>query len=368
MTKKICLIYNYAQHYRTNIFTLIDKELDCDFVFGDRMEDVKKMDYTLLSNSMEVKNISLFRKPIYFQKGILKLLKKDYFAFIMLGEVFCLSTWLMLLLSKLFRKKIYLWTHGVYGNEKILRRLINKRFYSLADGILLYGNYARELMIKQGFKPEKLHLIYNSLSYDEQFKLRENLNKTDIFKKHFGNSNKNLIFTGRLNKNKKLELLLYSLQNLNFNDEKFNLILVGDGESKNDLINLANKLNIINNVWFYGSCYNENVLSNLIFNSDLCVSPGNVGLTAIHSMTYGTPVLTHNNFTDQMPEFEAIVEGKTGSFFEEGNEKSLTESISKWFDLKHDSLIITQNCFNVVDKKYNPHLQIETIKKILCLV
>lgn len=45
---KLNIIYNFAQHYRTNIFTLIDKEFECDWVFGDSMSDVKKMDYSLL--------------------------------------------------------------------------------------------------------------------------------------------------------------------------------------------------------------------------------------------------------------------------------------------------------------------------------
>lgn len=39
---KFCLIYNYAQHYRTSIFRLIDQEFDCDFFFGDSYLNVKK--------------------------------------------------------------------------------------------------------------------------------------------------------------------------------------------------------------------------------------------------------------------------------------------------------------------------------------
>ena len=55
-------------------------------------------------------------------------------------------------------------------------------------------------------------------------------------------------------------------------------------------------LNLQDQIWFYGACYDESKLGELIFNADLCVSPGNVGLTAVHSMGYGTPVITHNNF------------------------------------------------------------------------
>ena len=43
---------------------------------------------------------------------------------------------------------------------------------------------------------------------------------------------------------------------------------------------------------FQGAVFDESN-SELIYHSDLCVSPGNVGLTAIHSLTYGVPVATH---------------------------------------------------------------------------
>ena len=35
MAERICLIDNFAQHYRENIFTLMDQNMDIDFVFGD---------------------------------------------------------------------------------------------------------------------------------------------------------------------------------------------------------------------------------------------------------------------------------------------------------------------------------------------
>ena len=49
---KLCILYNFAQHYRSEIFQLLDKEYDCDFYFGDKYLDVKKMDYSLLKGKM----------------------------------------------------------------------------------------------------------------------------------------------------------------------------------------------------------------------------------------------------------------------------------------------------------------------------
>ncbi|KAA6347106.1 hypothetical protein EZS27_005399 [termite gut metagenome] len=112
--KKICLMYNYAQHYRTNIFMLMDQQLSCDFVFGDKYLDVKKMDYSNLKHfKKEVKNVTV-HYPIYYQKGVLPLLRNGYTHFIMLGESICISTWMMFLLSRFYKRKTNLLFNPIY--------------------------------------------------------------------------------------------------------------------------------------------------------------------------------------------------------------------------------------------------------------
>ena len=364
---KICLINNYASHYRTHIFMLLDKELSCDFYFGDKMGDIKKMDYSLLKNfKTEIQNKIFIKPPLYWQKGVISLFKKKYTHYILTGEPFCISTWLVLALNKLFfHKKIYFWSHGWYGKESNIRKFLKKIFFGLADGIFLYGDYAKQLMVKEGFDEKKLYVIYNSLAYDEQIEIRKNIAKTDVFTNHFENDCHNLIFVGRLLQNKRLDMLLQALSELNKQDEKYNLTLVGAGESKDELLNLARKLDIEKNVWFYGESYNEEELANLIYNVDLCISPGNIGLTAIHAMVYGCPVITHDNFAYQMPEFEAITKKKTGDFFKQNDINSLVETIQNWFEQNIDRNIIRQNCYNVIDSKYNPHYQLNVIKSVL---
>ena len=366
MNNTTCLIYNFAQHYRTNIFVLLDQKLPIDFVFGDKYLDVKKMDYSLLQNPIsEVKNINFFNSSIYYQTGILKLLNKKYRTYLMLGEPICISTWLMLIFSKLFNKKIYLWSHGWYGKESKVTCILKKIFFSMSDGIFLYGNYAKKLMIKEGFKNEKLHVIYNSLNYDEQILLRKSIKPLNIYKNKFQNNYPNIIFIGRITKVKKLHLLFHAINELKNNNIYINLTLIGEGEEKENLKSLGKKLNLNKYIWFYGSSYNENELSKFIYNADLCVSPGNVGLTAMHSMVYGTPVITHNKYPFQMPEFEAVINEKTGMFFEYENYFSLAKTIKYWFSLKKDRELIRRNCYEIIDKQYNPHVQIEIFKKYL---
>jgi glycosyltransferase involved in cell wall biosynthesis len=83
-------------------------------------------------------------------------------------------------------------------------------------------------------------------------------------------------------------------------------------------------------------------------------------------MMYGTPVITHNDFTKQGPEFEAIQEGATGAFFKRNDIESMVTCIRQWFEKyprKTDDL--RQNCYKIIDEKYNPHYQIAVFRKFL---
>jgi glycosyltransferase involved in cell wall biosynthesis len=164
---------------------------------------------------------------------------------------------------------------------------------------------------------------------------------------------------------KKLDMILYAVAKNKAKGIEQNITFIGDGEKRDELESLVKELGLEKNVWFYGPCYNEVELGNIIYNADLCVSPGNVGLTAMHSLVFGTPVLTHNYFPLQMPEFEAIKEGETGGYFEYGNIDSLSDKINEWFIVNRDRNIIRQKCMFEIDNYWTPYFQIDIIKQNL---
>ena len=365
---KLCQIYNFAPHYRTEIYVKIAQTFDTDFVFGKSVDDIKKANYDLLdANVIETDIIN--KHGIVYQKEILNQLKKDYDAYILTGEMRNISIWLFLLLAKFYsKKKVFLWSHGWYGKENWLEKFLKKIFFKLPNGgIILYGNYAKNLMIKEGFDEKKLFVIHNSLAYTKHLSLRGDIAESSIYKEHFKNDYPNLIFVGRLTTVKKLEMVLEAMAVNRRNGKEYNLTLIGGGERKESLEKLALELGLQNNVWFYGPCYDEKKLSELIYNGDLCVSPGNVGLTAIHSLVFGTPVLTHNDFSYQMPEFEAVREGETGTFFEYDNVLSLAERINEWFSKMTDRDAVRKACMYEIDNYWTPSYQIEVLKKCLNL-
>ena len=365
MAKRIGFILNFAPHYRTEIFCEIDKTFNADFYFGNSTyTEIKKMDYSLLRGVGELGFIRLFGS-FYWLRGQVRIAFKDYDIYVITGQPYNLSSWLFLAINKLRRKRVFIWNHGMYGSESVVQIWLKKLQFKLVTGYLVYGNYAKKIMCKHGFKEEKLHVIYNSLAYKNQLQFRQSLEKTSIYKNHFKNDLPVVIFIGRLTRIKKLHLLIEAMRFAHEDNQPVNLVIVGDGEEKQQLLQLARSYNLTSQSWFYGSEYNEIRISELLYNADICVSPGNVGLTAIHALSYGCPVITHDNFSNQMPEFEAINGNSTGAFFKENNPKNLKLVIEQWLNrhpLKDKKTI--EACYEVIDTCYNPNKQVELLKSL----
>lgn len=365
--ERICCIFNIGSHYREPIYRAITENFNCHFYFGDKVDgDIKKINYeTFPKFKKELKRINLIGN-FYWLKNSVQLAFEPYKTYIITGEIYCVSSWFLALFCRMKGKHVITWTHGWYGKEGIVKKIIKKLYFKMSNNILLYGNYAKQLMIKEGFNEKKLHVIHNSLDYDKQLVIRNSMHATEIYKEHFGNENNTLIFIGRLTEVKRIDLLLEAIASLKEQGKEYNLVLVGDGVMRKDLEEITTKLNIAKQVWFYGACYDENKNAELIYNADLCVSPGNVGLTAMHTMMFGTAVATHDTFCRQMPEFEAIKEGKTGTFFKINDAASIADSISSWFK-KHSGNReeVRQECYKEIDTQWNPYFQMKIFKEVI---
>ncbi len=347
----------------------MDSELKCDFYIGDHVQySIKLMDYSILKGfKRSLRNIPIVGN-FYWQEGAFSLTFHSYKHYIITGEPHCLSTWLILFVNMLIGKKTYLWTHGWYGNEGGLKRVIKRIFFGLSHKVLLYGDYARDLMIQHGFKAEKLITIYNSLDHGSQLKIREKLKITRIYKEHFQNDFPVLLYVGRIQNRKKIELLIDALLKHHKDKTFYNLILIGNKAEDTKIAELVSFYNLEKYVWFFGPCYDENILGELIFNADVCVVPGDVGLTVMHSFVYGTPVITHDNFPKHGPEFEAIEPTVTGDFFKDGSLVDLCLKIETWtaVDVVQREHIRT-SCYKVIDEKYNAANQIILLKDLFNL-
>jgi glycosyltransferase involved in cell wall biosynthesis len=267
---------------------------------------------------------------VWFQSGLVKLaLRKDLDAIIYWSNPFYLCTWISALCARLAGKRVLFWTHGWNRRESGVKAWVRQIFNKLPHAFLLYGHFAKSLGMERGFSPDNLHVIYNSLDYEAQKRVRETVSEQEILQTRqelFAEPTLPLVIcSARLIEDCRLDLLIQAQSELERQGHRFNVILVGDGPERKRLEALSIQYGVPVN--FYGACYDEKILGRLTMAADVTVSPGKVGLTAMQSLAYGTPVITHNNFERQGPEWEAIIAGETGDFFQHDDLQDLTEVI-----------------------------------------
>lgn len=372
--RHICFVANQGQHYRFPIFKRMDEELDCDFYLGDRLDTpIKPFDYTKLKGYKKtLKNHYLGN--FYWQSGVVGLVWKGYDTYIFTGEPFCLSTWLFMLLSKFRRMQTIAWTHGWYGREGRIKTWVKKAYFALFSDIWVYGEYAIELMKREKIPARKMRCIANSLDSQKNLEIRRGLLLQDCqtntrispYEKHFGNNLPVVIYCGRIQRVKKLDLLIDSVAMLQEEGKAVNLMVIGSDVDGVELAGYAEKKGVQEHVWLYGPCYDDELLGSFFYNAHVCVSPGNIGLTVIHALSFGCPTISHGNFAHQGPEFEAIVPDVTGDFFKEDDVNDLKAKISKWTAMAPEHREkVRKAAFAEIDRKWNVDYQMGIIKQTI---
>lgn len=101
------------------------------------------------------------------------------------------------------------------------------------------------------------------------------------------------------------------------------------------------------------------------------IYPGSIGLSILHSFSYGLPVITHGNEQHQMPEFEAMKDGRTGVCFRENDLEDLIACCHRYLSNENNRLEMGQYCQKLAFSRYsidqmvsNFCAAIETVKGI----
>lgn len=157
-----------------------------------------------------------------------------------------------------------------------------------------------------------------------------------------------ITFIGRLTPVKRIDLLIDAVNGINTHSAIINLLIMGGGTEMEELKKMGE--DGVNNRWihFTGACFDEEMIGKYLSKADLCVSPGNVGLIAIHSFSFGTPMSTHSNMSNQMPEAEALQEGYNGFFFKENDVEDLKNKINEWFQMNLDRDLVKNRCMELL--------------------
>lgn len=295
-----------------------------------------------------------------FQPSVLRAaLFGDYDCYILEGAFTYPLAWLAILAARLRRKRVLLYTHGwkrVDTNRAI--HMLRLSFMRLSDGLLLYGNRAKSIGLASGIPAEKMYVAYNSMDYATMTSLRDKISTEDsseLREKLFGDKNlPTIIYTGRLVASKRVDFLLAACNLIRRQGQEVGLIIVGGGPEAPTLKDLAAQQAL--RVHFTGALYEEQELAPLFAAANVMVVPGPTGLSAVHAMTYGTPVVTSDVWGSHGPEIEGIVPGCTGNFYQTDDLHSLVQTVQPFVRDVYARNRYRHYCQTVVDRYYNPQV------------
>lgn len=366
---RVAIIYHMFPHYRLPVMRALDSSDAFSFsFFGDsRIHEGIEVADPLAVRSFHSSTFYRIGRVFWQNAAIWQSIRSEFTAVVFLANPNFVSTWLGALLARATGKKVLFWAHGWLRPEYGLKRVIRNLFFRLAHLVLVYGERAKDLGEQSGFPASRIKVIYNSLDYDSAREILHSIRSggraTTRPQDFFPENAPILICTARLTPLCELDLLLEAAALLKERGFPVNILLVGDGPARPSLELLAKQSGV--SVYFWGACYEESILGQLIYHSDIMVQPGKMGLTVIHSMMYGTPAITHGDMNQQMPEAEAIISGQTGLFFERGNALDLADRIFQWLNGEIDREQVRLACEKEIEAKWNPHRQKQLIEEAL---
>ena len=81
----------------------------------------------------------------------------------------------------------------------------------------------------------------------------------------------------------------------------------------------------------------------------------------MHALSYGTPVVTHDDLDFQGPECEAIIHGKTGILFKRDSLDDMIKTIEDWIHDGRSREQVRLDCQAVIDQYYNTDYMVKVL-------
>src|SRR5688572_242184 len=173
---RVAVVYHFFPHYRAAVLRELLRSPEHEYVLvGDEKPTDPSIEAWKVSDRGRfiLAPCRWLRAPFLFQTGLLELACDNRFdAIIYLGNPHFISTWMSAALARLNGRMVFFWTHGWTRNEYGLKGWLRRLFYKLPHALMLYGHTAKMAGIEHGFPTENLHVIYNSLDYEAQKKIR----------------------------------------------------------------------------------------------------------------------------------------------------------------------------------------------------
>lgn len=299
--------------------------------------------WPLRSAKFDYNHRMLVLGPIRWQTGLSTRGLKRGDVVVVSSDIHYVSSLWLALRAKLRGISVVWWGHHISTTSKPLGVKIRFALMYLlrVDAVLLYTKQGIAWMHEHGYDHPNIFatgntvdqtLIEREMKYYDTARLQEWQDKNHV-------SGKNMILFCSVIKDKtRLEQLIEALTSKEWSLNNVMLAIIGDGPSREKYSELAKSKGVSDRIIWVGATRDQHMMAPWFLSSKLFVYPGAVGLSVLHAMSYGLPVVLNDNPKHNGPEYEAFKPGENGFAFQENNVSDLIHvvatALNKVDDLK----------------------------------
>jgi len=326
VTGKILLFQRLLPHYRRKVFQALSEELGivlCAGRKGPKGTYLSKEKPSAVTEEIRDFYPLPSRETLVFMDIFSPLLKYRPGIVITEFSALILSNYLLLFLKWFFGYKLIIWSpivnlrKGFFPKTSVSDKL-RVWWVNRCDAALTYSRAGKKRLEPYVRHPEKIFVAQNTLYTPELLSLRDRFRKTgrsQVRRELDFSARNHLIFIGRLTRAKKPLALIDIFQKVVRRIPDCHLHVIGDGPERNSLKKKVKDSGLETKVTLYGSVTEETMTGKMLFASDLAVMPRNLGLAAVHSICFDTPLITLKSGKENPrhgEEIEYVIEGRTG--------------------------------------------------------
>lgn len=282
-------------------------------------------------------------KEKYLFKNLIRIIKEEEPDIVVFfWNIYSITSWLLVFYLKIRKIPFVYWSQGqsMLDPDNIVKKVAYKIMHLFANAILLYSENERKIIASK-LHP-KVFVANNTINFNSIPTVE--LSKVALRQKYKIPFKKVVLFVGRIQKRKRLDILIDIFMK-NYNPD-YGLIIVGGGLENELLI----KINDSKNILYFGELY-ENI-DEIYKLSDVFCIPGTNGLGINHAMFWGLPVLTTN--VRHNPEIYYLKNGINGFILNSATE--LEEKIIELFKNSSELIRLSENAAEIIRKEASVEL------------
>lgn len=356
--QKLILIESQLHKVYHGIYYILNKLYDCKIITYDKTKLPFKMDIIILSS------LSIIKESFRYYKGLWGVLKKENPDIVSVRAYYRPYAIIALLFTILYKKKFIIMEEQRNLPKNFLRRILLKILINIikpiinlkVHKIICISKDCYNFLNKNKFK----RLIYIPVPYLFLNRNRNN-NNPPLRKKETGFCLK-ILNVARFKAYKGHIILIKAIHHL-INElkvpkQKIKVTLVGEGELKNEIINIVKNLHLDDIIEFSG--YIPNHLLNEIYQSHNLFILSSIyeplGMVVLEAMANKLPVIISSESGIK----DAVKPGENGFIFRSGDFKDLATKIKIFYDNPEFLNIFGENSYKILIKERN----LELIKKL----